>query len=351
MTDSGERTRLLIAVGSALAIHALLFVLVPLANLAEREALSPPLYVSLAPVRPVPEEVPEDVPEDPPREEAPAPETVSEPDPELGGAGDAAADAPPAASAPREPDGVQSDGEPANPGPAAPADPPPNPAADRFVPDEPDTPAAPRERAFGDLDSSLDTPGPADPDFTAEQIAQFNEFSTANRAALEAYNARQAARAGDQESPAASPDQSPADSALRSRLDALLEGIRQSSDNVVAAGPATPAEDPDAPDTGDTPGGVSIGEGAGSRRRVDTARLSLDGAVLPPGFPPEYPVQVVFSVSPTGVVSSPRVDPPTPEPDLNDAIENFVRSWRFEPAAAAEAGTVTGRVTIIVQTR
>lgn len=337
MTDTGERTRLMIATGVALLIHGLVLAVLPFDAAARREPLSPPLYVALGPAAPAVENTP------PESDQEPQPQPQPEPVPELSSAPPQSSDPASGAAA-----SAPADARPApTPAPARPTPP------TDFVPEPTPEPAGPRERRFGDLGSSAGDSGPrADSGFLGEQIAQFNEFLADNEAALEAYNARQAERARNAEAAAAESAESRAsDSALRRELDALLEGIRQASDNVVSAGPAAPGDGSQDPIAGDTPGGVSIGSGDGRRSRTDRSTLSLDGVLLPPGFPPEYPVQVEFSVTAAGVVVAPiRLQPPTPEPGLNNAIESFVRGWRFQSAPAGTA-TVTGRVTIIVQTR
>ncbi|MFW5828447.1 MAG: energy transducer TonB [Alkalispirochaeta sp.] len=385
-----ERDRVLIAAVAALIVHALIAILIPFSVPAERDALDPPLYVALDPLPPEDVEETPEAPAERPDEQEPEPPAEPEPEPPSEAETDSlrAAEEPeaeaPAESEPApepEPDPApepapepqpepapEPDPEPEPPPEPAPApdpepapepapepepDPAPQPSGPAFVESPPPPPPPPRQRErsnivtdFGNREQEADSTG------VEEEISELYEWQSQYREQLAAWEERQEERSSRVASDESQDDSRAAeDTALARRLTELIEGIRSSSSNVVNSDdPTSQEEAPSDEPTGDGSGITVEGE-SGSRVRLRGASVDLSSVSLGSGFPPDYPVQVRFTVNAAGAVIDARVEPPTPEPDLNRAIEAAVEEWLFQPAPAGQSGTVEGSVTIIVQTR
>ena len=324
-----EQDRLMVSLSVALFIHGLLFVLVPLTRSADEVVRQPPLYVSL------------DVPrEDPAADQASAlASTAAEPtvrDSE-------STESPPAA---REPSSAVAS-------PRASADVTPD-----FVPSAPAPPPPPRQRTTDSVRGDFSaTDGTTDSVFLESQISSFYDFQRDYQAELSAWEDRQreAAEPGRESIETAA---SSGDRALADELSRMIEGIRESSRNVVETTGGADEAVPGSPAPGETqPGdsgdgsGVAIRGAGGTRMRTDGAPVDLSGVSLGSGFPPEYPVSVQFTVDSAGRVLSARVVPPSPEPALDRAIAAAIERWTFEPADTAQAPNALGTVTVIVETR
>jgi TonB family protein len=357
-----DTDRAVVALVVALALHAVVFVVVPLLPEAAPQPLEAPMYVALDPFPPVEAESEVADPEQPPEPPtAVEPEEIPPPEDTPPEEGLAEGDPPPAATTPPATSTEPEASRPAEPPPVA--DAPPEaarPAPPTFVETPPPPPPPPRRSEFSSLRGELAAaPDGREDSFLEGQIASLYDWQAEWRDQLAAWEDRQAAQTAPQADDGASRDtaaSTESDSFLASELDRLISGIRSSSDNVVeAAGPGVAAPGDSATDADDgTSGdgsGITVEDGGGTRRRVSGAPVALDNVSLGAGFPPEYPVSVRFSVDAAGRVFSAEVRPPTPEPELDAAILRAVRTWRFEAAATSGAPPARGTVTIIVQTR
>ncbi len=385
-----ERDRLLVSVAAAVLVHGVIFVVVPFSGLAERDRLEPPMYVALDPLppdpaeelaepepeetaepdpepdlepdpepEPEPEPTPESQPEPDPEPE-PAPELQSEPDPEPATEPESAPEPDPepepepAPEEPRAPEpDTASDEDSAPPAEPTPEESPPAPSGPAFVETPPPPPPPPRERQFSDVRSDFGgQDSQPDSGFVDAQISSLYDWQSEHSDALEAWEERQEERRSRTTTEEPADDRSAAsDNTLAQRLTDLIEGIRTSSSNVVDSDDP-PRRDRDQSDDSSGDGsGIVVEDGSGTRRRTEGAAVDLSSVSLGSGFPPEYPVRVRFQVNAAGTVISARVQPPTPDPDLNRAIEAAVERWRFESAADRRSAPVEGSVTIIVQTR
>lgn len=353
-----DTDRAVVALVIALALHVAVFVVVPLLPEGSPPPLEAPMYVALDPFPPTeeiladrdapPERPPEPDPPEPPEPviEPPPPEELSADDGLSGG--DPSPVTPPAVNSTTEPQ--------TTPPPPAVS----RPAPPTFVEAPPPPPPPPRRSEFSSLRGEFAAaPDGGEDSFLEGQIASLYDWQSEWQDQLAAWEERQATQAaspvdGDTSRDAAASSES--DSFLSRELERLIAGIRSSSDNVVeAAAPgASTTGDSASPSDDDASGdgsGITVEDGGGTRRRVSGAPVALQGISLGAGFPPEYPVSVRFSVDATGRVYSAEVRPPTPEPELDEAILRAVRTWRFEGAASPGAPPVRGTVTIIVQTR
>lgn len=349
------------AVVAALVIHAAVFVALPAMPSRRPAELDPPIYVALAPVddaappRPDVAEAPPESPptEDTPTEPLPADEALAADDPPSPSEEAPAQEAPPTAAevgeeAPATEPPV-AEQPPATEPPVTetpPATEPPATAAPDFVPMPEAPPPGPRPRTTDGIRSG--DAAARDAAFVESQMDQFYRWQRRNEAELAEWRARQAARATDPAATAA--DTTREDSVFADALARTVEAIRSASSNVVDT--ADPTPDPVSDETtGGDGSGIAVDGPGGARHRTRGAAVDLQGVTLQPGVPPEYPVQVRFRVGADGRVTDARVFPPTPETDLNTAIEEAVGNWRFQPASDPTAEAVTGFVTIIVQTR
>lgn len=361
-----ERDRLLVAIAAAVLVHGVVFVVVPFSGLAERDRLDPPMYVALDPLppeqaeesaEPEPEPEPEETPEPEP-EPDPEPEPQPEPEPELESEPEPEPATEPEPQPEAEEPRAQEPATPSEEDSAPPAEPEPDeapaaPSGPAFVETPPPPPPPPRERQFSDVRSDFGgQDSQADSGFVDSQISSLYDWQSEHSEALEAWEQRQEERRSRTTAEEPEDDRSAAsDNTLAQRLSDLIEGIRTSSSNVVDSDDAPPS-DRDQSDAGSGDGsGIAVEDGSGTRRRTEGAAVDLSSVSLGSGFPPEYPVRVRFQVNAAGTVISARVQPPTPDPDLNRAIEAAVEQWRFEAAADRQSAPVEGSVTIIVQTR
>ncbi|HKK49511.1 MAG TPA: TonB family protein, partial [Alkalispirochaeta sp.] len=266
----------------------------------------------------------------------PAPEPDSAPDP----APEPTPEAEPAPSPPA-------------PEPDADADPDPVPSGPAFVESPPPPPPPPRERRRSDIVTDFGG-GAQETDSVGleQEISALYDWQSQHQEELEAWRERQEERSSRVDSEQ-SPDDARAadDTALAQRLSDLIEGIRAASSNVVDSDDSAPRQSAQEDESSGDGSGIEVEGDSGSRVRLRGAAVDLSSVSLGAGFPPDYPVQVRFTVNAAGTVIDARLQPPTPEPELNRAIEDAVEDWRFQPAPTGQTGLVEGFVTIIVQTR
>ena len=374
-----DRNRLLLAVGLAVLMHLVVFLLVPGPQLPEQRPFEVPLYVSFDPL---PAEIDPEAPAepDPPVPDPPQPAPPPEPDPvpatpdlareEPGPIASADPATPPAERAPAEPAPTPPpepspepvpETPPREPAPApepapvpepAPQPPPPDPEPEPAPAPPPPLPPPPPERTV-DRDALR---SPATTTITETQIQQdlqvLYDWQQEFRQELADYEALQQERLTAAESVAPQPDTTSPVNFFEDQLARVLAAIRDSDRNVITVteGRApVPGAEPDDPDAAAGDGsGIAIESAAGTRRRTSGTSPDLSGLALPPGFPAEYPVRVVFTVGSSGEVVTATPSPPTPSQELNDRIRTAVQRWRFEPAPGSPP--VQGSVTIIVET-
>ncbi|SIQ83915.1 TonB family C-terminal domain-containing protein [Alkalispirochaeta americana] len=343
---SSDRARFALALALALVLHGVLFFLFPSLDARDMEVLEPPLYVTFDPLPEVPPQEPSPDPEEEPP--PPPPEDLSPESPLQEEEAPEKKDSPPA--------------PPPSPSPPVPADDPPappsapEPAQPDPVPPPPPPPPPPRERSF-DPNALREAPAREDAPRVEQEIAELYQWQQEFQETLAAHDQEQQERLSATES---LPEQER--SALRrsfsEELSRMLAELRQTGEQVVtSADLETPDAVSDQPRDRADSSGISIpaqdrsrDTGSGGRRlRVGGGSPDLQGLALPAGFPPEYPVRVIFSVNARGEVISARLAPPTPSDALNQRIRRAVQEWRFEPSEGSPP--VEGSVTIIVETK
>ncbi len=327
VTD-GDGERFLVALAVALVLHGALFILIPRLDAVRDETFDAPLYVALDPLPVTASSETEPVPP-PTREPVVREETVAR-------AESSSSAAPDERPSTRDTDGTV----------AAPA-----PAERAFVPPPP--PLPPRTRVASDLrgDFAPSESRSTDAAFLNEQLQALYDWQEAYRRDLEVWEAEQAQRLDGGEV-APRPLQPEIEGALARELDRLVDAIRSGSTNVIETASPGDREPPDAAETDSAAsGGIAIGDGDGRRTRLRGDPIALDTVSLGAGFPAEYPVSVRFRVNAAGRVVSASVFPPTPEPGLDSALVEAVRTWIFQPAPSPDSPVVEGSVTIIVETR
>lgn len=331
----GERFALALLL--ALLLHGGVALLIPGEFLRPLPDFEPPLYVEFEPLPPMERIEPVEEPSDPvaPPEPAAPPEPVRTP--EFASGDGNPAESPPSSAEPARTTGSATSAVPAAPSPPAVS------GAPTFVPDEaPPAPVRSVDRSA--LESSRPS---ATSDFVEAELARYYEFQEEWISAREAWEERIAGTTAPGESAPVAPDAAP----LEDQLRRVLEGIRRSADGdprVVDLGgdqPSTPAAD----GPGGDGSGIGIGNGPDGRYRISAGSLDLSDLRLPAGFPLEYPLSCRVRVTADGVVSSARVEPPSPSQELNDRVSAWVRTWRFEPARSP--GVIETSFTIILRTR
>lgn len=203
-----------------------------------------------------------------------------------------------------------------------------------------------------DRGSLLEPATTADEDRLERELEVLYDWQQQVQQELAAYEEQQQQRLSATDSAAPTPTVSTRENFLANQLTQMLTAIRETSRNVITVGdpngpPATPGPGAQERSGGDG-SGIVVDAPGGARSRISGSSPDLTGLSLPPGFPAEFPVRVVFSVDPRGEVLSPRLSPVTPSAELNNRIQNAVRDWRFEPAQGSSS--VQGSVTIIVET-
>ena len=225
----------------------------------------------------------------------------------------------------------------------------------------PTAPARPAPRPSfdaGDAFSPTTTAARSD-QFVDRQLADLARLQSSYRAEVERYIATQQAASTQTAEQIAQTERAVSD--LERRIRDVTQTILRQASNVVPApiAPSTAASGPGLAHDGDH---ITIGEGAGTRRRLEGGAPDLSGLTLPAYLPPVLAVRVRFNVSADGSVLRAWVDPPTGFPALDTALESTVRLWRFQPVAgrsgsdshATPSGTaavVQGAVIIEVETR
>ena len=320
--------RLAVALLLAMIMHGGIALLVPAEFLRPLPDFEPPLYVEFEPLPPT-EQV-EPVEEPPVTEAAPPeqPEPVPPPEPA------------------ETPEIATGDGSPTPrdaPAPAATTTPAATPPAPTFVPEE--APPAPQRSV--DRSALQQTAPQSSPAFIEAELSRYYDFQEEWIAARNEWEERTAAASSPTDRIAEEPDAAP----LEDQLRRVLEGIRRSADGdprVVDLGDDRPR----APGSDDSIGdgsGIRIGDDRDGRYRISAGTLDLSDLRLPAGFPVEYPIACRVRVTADGVVTSARVEPPTPSQELNDRVNAWVRTWRFQPSR--DAGVTETRFTIILRTR
>ncbi len=198
-------------------------------------------------------------------------------------------------------------------------------------------------------------------EWVASQLQQIADIQEDYLRELEEYEARQQALADSTADGSTSSDPSrplpirtPRFTDFQDELSRMISGI-ESANNVVRTSPDQPTATPGTTSSPNTsaPGidGVIVGEGAGQRQLVTGSAPDLSYVELPVGFPPEYLVEVRFTVARDGTVTWAAPRRPTPVPQLDSVLSSTVRSWRFEAASGGGSSSVSGSVTIVVDTR
>lgn len=286
---------------------------------------------------PAPPPEPRPVPEPrraPPPEPAPTPEPAPAPPPE------------PRPTPPPEP------------APSPPPEPTPTPEPAPAPPPEPTpAPAPPRQAPTRTVDrGALTAPETRDPEDTQlqQELQILYDWQQQYREEIAEWEALQQERLAAADAVTPQPDASSPVNFFESQLASVLAAIRDTNRNVLTvtegSAPGDPARAPSSPGpTGGDGSGILVESPGGVRHRIHGSSPDLTGISLPAGFPPEYPVRVVFSVNSRGEVVAAAASPPTPSHELNARIRDAVQGWRFETVTAGSP-LVEGSVTIIVET-
>ena len=225
-----------------------------------------------------------------------------------------------------------------------------DPADSRVARADPEPRQAP-ERGF-DFSDEFSDAGPTEPATDSEQVQEFLQWQSEFLTEYEEYT-EQRRRSADTTSPDDAPAPTDANTVLQEQLEEVLRALRSDSSRTVETDPVPDASTPGrtaSPGSSAVPG-ISIGDGAGTRRLVSGQIPDLSGVRVPAFFPPSFPVRAVLSVDSTGRVTDVTRQPPSGSNELDDRIERAMRRWQFQEAESRQSGVVQGTVYIIVNTQ